>query len=295
MANNPQPPPPTAAQTQNGLALARGILAQFGLPDSLLQFLSNAAITGSTPDELTAMLYETPEFKARFPAIAIRRDKGLPALTPTEYVTYEQTAAQAFRRFNLPLPVAGQGFNQIITELLGNNVGAEELVNDRLTKAWSELEKAPPDVRAAAEQAFGIHGDKVLAGMILDPDKSAPEIQRLADSMMILGTGNAYGFNFTAQRASQLGYTDAASHLQDFQKLSELTPLFRQNVGETQNEAITAEGVGAGAIFNEPGQAASQLNRALEQRKADLSGGAGQVVATQGVVGLKTADRNTDR
>lgn len=279
---------------QSGLLLAQQLLQAFGLPGSLINTIRDAAIAGDSSDELLALLYTTPEFNARFPAIQMRVQAGLPPLTATDYVNYERTAADAFKQYGLPLPIAGPEFNNVITRLLANDVSASELTTDRLAKAWGQLANAPAAVRQAAEATFGIHGDANLAALILDPTIAAPEIQKRSDAMLIAGTGNAqYGFNFTAQRATELARnTDAAAHLADFTKLVDLKPLFVQSVGEEGNPdmAITAEKEGAGAIFGEAG-ADVKIQRALDTRKAEFSGSSGQVVGQQGVLGAGVADR----
>lgn len=286
---------PGAATDTNGLALAQAILAEFDLPTSLLSVISDAAVKGATPDELIAMLYAQPAFQQRFPAIKARADKGLPPITPADYVNYERTFSEAISQYGVPLPRSGGDFHRMVDTLLENDVSAQELVNDRIGKAWSELQKAPAAVRAAGEAAMGIHGDAALLGQILDPTETAPHVQKLADAALIAGTGNSqYGLHFTAQRAQQLADTDLASHLSDFQKLADLAPIFDQQIGETQNAKITAEGAGAGAIAGEAG-ASAQLNRAMEERKAELSGSSGEAVTQGGVLGLHRADTGNDR
>lgn len=280
------PKPPSSVPT-SARSIISSLLDQFGLKS--LADWAWKTYTGAGGGDvglqlIQAELPDTAEFKARFPAIAQRTKAGLPAITPAEYLSYETTLRQAFNAHGLVLPTVGHDFNEMIRGLLVNDVSAAEVVNDRIGKAYSRVATAPVEVRQAAERIWGVHGDAALASLFLSPEHSAPELERLSESMSIAGNASRYGINVDAARAGRLADLGAADQLDRLSTLVQMAPLFRENVSETTD--LTLENQGLAATFNEDATSQQQVTRRLEERKAAFGGGGGPSDSTKGLGGL---------
>jgi hypothetical protein len=229
-----------------------------------------------------AQLPQTAEYKARFPAIDARTKAGLPAITPADYINYENTIRQAFNQYGLHLPTTGSNFNDLITELLTKDISANEVVTDRIGKAFSDVENAPPQVRAAAAQLWGIHGDNALASTFLDPNRSAPQLQKLSEAMQTAGYAQMYGFDITRGRAEDLAALgNTQSGINNLGKIAAMTPLFNRQAGENNNLSLANQGIGA--AFNENATDQTQIEQQLQMRKSMFATGGASPQGQQGV------------
>lgn len=236
-----------------------------------------------------ARLPEQHAFQVRFPAIAQRTKKGLPAISPADYINYETTLRQAFSAHGLPMPDTGPAFNNIVTQLLVNDVSAAEVVNQRIGSAFDRVANAPVEVRQAMQRFYGVNGDGALAAFFLNPNIDAAELDRRAKSAEIAGTAQRFGIDINAERAARLTSLGAADNLGQFASIGRLAPLFAANQGEDPN--LTAANQGVGAAFGEDATSAAQIQRRLAERKALLQGGGGayqqsSMSSTPGVSGL---------
>jgi hypothetical protein len=277
-ATAPPTPPVAAPVDPNGSAKA--ILLQIlGLGNMGLESLADwawntytAAGGGDLGQKLViAELPQQPAFKARFPAISDRVAKGLPAITPADYLNYETTIRQAFSAHGLPLPSTGPQFNDMVHTLLTNDVSAQEVVNQRIGSAFDRVFNAPTEVRQAAEQLFGIHGDSALAAFFLSPEHTAPQLEQLSQQAEIGGTATRFGIDLAPDRLARLQTLGADQQLGQFQKLSQEAPLFDANPGE--DPSLTLANQGVASAFGENATAAQQVQRRLAERKAALGGG----------------------
>ncbi len=268
-------------------ALLTSFLNQFGL--GALADWAWKVYTGAGDPELgmqlvQAQLPDQALFKQRFPAIGERIKKGLPAITPADYINYENTLRQAFVAHGLPFPVTGAPFNNMIAKLLVNDVSAAEVVNQRLGSAFARVANAPIEVREAARRVWGVNGDQALAAFFLDPTISAPELEKMSQTAEVMGTGNRFGIDLDIARSRRLAELGADQNLGKFADLAKLRQLFNENVGETVD--LTLEGEGVGAAFGESDVAEQQVTRRLEERKAAFAGGGGPFESGSGTGGL---------
>lgn len=281
--------PPTAGQ-QNAHAILNELLDGYGLGD--LAAWAWTTYTGAGGGTLGMQVVQdelpnTSQFKARFPAIGQRAHAGLPPITVTDYINYEQGLRQAFISNGIALPITGQGFNDIVNNLLTSDVSLNEVVNDRIGKALSDYAAAPAEVKQAFEQVYGVHGAAALATHILDPKLAAPEIDKLAQAAQFLGTGRHFGIDLGVHDAIALAGQDlgqSGTGQQQFFKLGQLSPLFQANAGESPN--LTAANQGVGFAFGTDAQAALEVERRLAGREAAFAGGGGSAVTSKGAIGL---------
>lgn len=284
---------PSSGVPNNAHAILNDFLANYGLQslgDWAWQTYTAAGGGALGMQVVQAELPNQQAFKARFPAIGQRVQQGLPPITVTDYMNYEQGLRQAFVQNGIALPISGAQFSQIVSGLLVKDVSLSEVVNDRIGKALSGYVNAPAEVKAAYEQVYGIHGASALATQLLDPKLAAPEIDKLAQASQLLGTGRHFGINMSVHQAIALAGQDAGASgtgAQQFFKLGQLTPLFHENAGETTD--LTAAGQGVGFEFGTDAAAAIAVQRRLTERQAAFAGGGGPAVTNSGVVGLGPA------
>lgn len=276
---------------------AHAIINQF-LSDYGLESLGSWAWTQYTNagggqlgmDVVNAELPQQEAFKTRFPAIAARLRAGLPGITPTDYINYENGLRQAFIQNGIALPIGGQDFTNIVSGLLTKDVSLNEVVNDRIGKALSGYAEAPDLVKQAFDQVYGVHGPSALVSKILDPNLTDPHVQKLAQAANLLGTGRRFGIDLGvtgAEALAQLDQGGSGNGAQQFNKLAQINPLFNANTGEDPN--LTAANQGVGFEFGTDAQAAQDVQRRLNEREAAFAGSGGAAVTSTGVIGLGAA------
>lgn len=269
----PAPAAPTAAATTAKTILI-DFLKRFGL-ESLAEWAWSTYTSAGDPDLgmqlVEARLPDQEAYKVRFPAIGDRQKKGLAPITPADYISYETTLRQAFSAHGLPLPTTGASFDSMVSQLLGNDVSAAEVVNQRIGSAFDRVATAPIEVRQAAARLWGVQGDAALAAFFLDPGRSAPELERLSKSFEVAGTAQRFGLDIGAERAGRLADLGANANLDRFAQIGQLDPLFRENVGE--NTDLSAANEGVAAAFGENATSAAMIAQRLARRKAELGGG----------------------
>lgn len=286
----PKPPPATNGVPNDAHAILTQFLSDYGL-DSLgawaWQTYTNAGGGTLGMDVVNAELPQQQAFKSRFPAISARLKAGLPGITPTDYVNYENGLRQALIQNGIALPIGGQDFSNIVSGLLAKDVSLNEVVNDRIGKALAGYSEAPDMVKQAFDQVYGVHGASALVSKILDPKLTDPHVQRLAQAANLLGTGRRFGIDLGvtgAEALAQLDQGQAGNGAQQFNKLAQITPLFQANAGEDPN--LTAANQGVGFEFGTDAQAARDVAARLAERTASFAGSGGAAVTQAGVIGL---------
>lgn len=113
-------------------AVLENILVQYGFKGAALTQLVNWArgeiIAGNSADQVTLDLMQTPQFKQRFPAIGILAGEGI-AVTPAEYISMEQSYAQAEKQAGITPNFASYD------ALIANQVSPSEY-STRLTQGY---------------------------------------------------------------------------------------------------------------------------------------------------------------
>lgn len=283
MAPKPKPKP-----AQRG---ARGLLVDFlnkyglgSLADWAWRTYTQAGGGDLGMQLVEAELPNQQAYKQRFPAIAERVAKGLPAISPEDYINYESTIRQAFSANGLPLPTTGAGFSAIIRRLLINDVSAAEVVNQRIGSAYARVASAPSEVRDAFRRLWGVNGDAAMAAYFLDPQSSAPELERLSKGALVAGTAQRFGIDLNADRSLRLADLNADQNLGRFSELGKLKPLFAENPDERVD--LTLEEQGVGAVFGENAESERAVARRLATRQAETGGGGGFYESGSGAGGI---------
>ena len=219
--------------------LLKQTLIDWGL-SSLLPHLQDYLTKGYDSNTINLALQTTPEWQTRFAGNELRKTKGLPVLTPAQYIATEEQYRQVMQSYGLPAGFydSHDDFNQFI----GNDVSPSEL-STRAQIAHDQYINAPAATKALWQQYYGGAGD-AIAG-ILDPTKATQLIQDQANQVAIGGAAAQQGIAVNQQRAQQFQQhgTTLAQAQNAYQKIALAAPTdqaiatrFGQSFGQTQEE-----------------------------------------------------------
>lgn len=275
----------TAAVGTDAQALISAVLGDYGL-QSLGTWAWDEITSGATSAQMLLDMQQTPQFKTRFPGIAMRQQKGLPAISPADYVNYEDSLAQMQSQYGLP-----QGFltnANTVAEFIGNDVSANE-VQARVQQGYQAVAYAPTEVRAFYAQTFGAAGDGALAAHFLDESKALPLLEQQATAATLGGTAAMGGIQISGQDAmklAQLGVTQNAVQSQTA-NLEQTQDLYQASV--TEQPGMTAGQQGIEAAFGLNSQSTMDVAQRQAQRQADFKGGGSPTSDQYGLEGAGPA------
>jgi hypothetical protein len=176
------------------------MLRSYGLESlapAVLTFLQD----GYTQDQVSVMIQDTPEYKERFSGNDIRRQKGLAALSPRDYLNVEAAYRQILSTYGMPI-----GFYDSPSDFaswIGEDVSPQE-IQSRVTLAVDAANELDDGTLTAFRDWYGV-GATDLAAFFLDRDRAMPHIQKIAKAVQIGGVANRDGLDVTRERAEQLG------------------------------------------------------------------------------------------
>lgn len=170
-----------------------------GLDDAVKSILT----AGDSPDVATLRLQDTPQYKERFKANATRIAKGLPALSPAEYIATERGYISTLREYGLP-----EGFYDDPTDFqkwIAADVSPAEM-KDRASAARQAYVDASPQVKEQWQNLYGLTpGDAVAT--FLDQNTALNLLQKRAQATTIAAE---------AERAFQGRYQLSSQRAEEF-------------------------------------------------------------------------------
>lgn len=237
---------------------------------------------------LIAWFESTPQFQARFPAIAEARANGLGYVpTPRDVRQYEQTAAEIMRNAGMPSWFFDQP--QELQALMGQNISVSEL-EERLGQAWTTVRTTDPSVTQMFSEFFGVDGDAAMAAFFLDPDRTVASIDRAARTAYTAGMGRNVGLSIDRQLADRMATlpNTLAGIWEDLTIVGRMNRpggVFEEGITETRD--LTAEGEGFESVVFGDGEATSAIERRILERQANSRSSLGGAAITQaGVAGV---------
>ena len=267
---------------KNAFAYVQGLLSDYDL-GSLADWAWEQIVDGNSPEMVMQQLRNRSEFKNRFKGMAIRDEKGLPAISPAEYIQYERQAYQLMRAANLPAGFYDE--RDDFAELIGKDVSPSEL-NQRIQNGYLKVTQAPDSVRAQFADWFGRSGDSALAAYFMDPDRALPLLERQAAMAEFGGYGRNFGFNVNinyAEEAARRGI-DAGTAQQGFASLAGEASYYNETISE--NTDLVAEREGIASTFAFDSTSAGLVRGRKERRAAEFGGSAPALLTSQGAIGL---------
>jgi hypothetical protein len=185
------------AQPTSAADLLTNTLKEWGL-STLLPYVKDYLNKGYDSTTVNLYLQDTPQWKQRFAGNEIRKEKGLPVLSPAEYIGAEEQYSNVLKSYGLP-----KGFYDNHTDFvnfIGNDVSPTE-VSERAKVAHDQYVAAPPEQKALWNQYYG-PGD-AIAG-ILDPNVATQVIKDRAAAVGIGGAAATQGIAVSGARAASL-------------------------------------------------------------------------------------------
>jgi hypothetical protein len=161
-----------AVDFSDAAAYIRSTLEQWGL-GTMASVVLGYVQGGDSVDVAVAKLRETNEYKTRFKANEIRRQKGLPALTEAEYLSTEASYRSVMRSYGLP-----EGFYDSYDDFqkfLGEDVSPQEM-RDKVVEASERYIFAPQEDKDQFIRAGLTPGEAIAT--ILDPLVATPLIKQ---------------------------------------------------------------------------------------------------------------------
>ena len=229
----------TGAQ-KDAFAALNQIFSSYGL-GTLAPRIVGFLKEGYSPDTIGLLLQETPEYRQRFAANDARRAKGLPVLSPAEYLATERSYRQIMQAAGLPV-----GFydnqNDFKT-FLENDVSPQE-IQQRVTAAADFINQATPQEKAMYKQWY-TDGDMIA--FALDPKRAAPLVGKAFAASRIGGQAVAHGLDINQSYAEQVANAGF-----DSGQASQAFGVVEQNIANDQKlAALSGESISQQDLMNE--------------------------------------------
>jgi hypothetical protein len=248
------------------------LLNQYGL-GSLHSVLRGLVMGGETdPAQLTLALQNTNEWKTRFAGNEMLRQSGRAVLSIGEYLSAEQSYAQALKQFGLP-----QGFYddpQDFAKWIGNSVSPNEVM--QRAQMWSDIAKRqdPAVKQQLASMGFS---DGDLTAFMMDPARATPLIQQKYQTTLLGAAARRSGVvadNQYLTKLADMGVSEQQA-AQGYGVISEsmgaLTTLAQIYGVDYNQRDFESE------VFESSGEATRKRKRLASQERAAFGGSSGVV------------------
>lgn len=266
---------------QELLAVLRyfGLEGLFADADAIIQQQGPGVLTNQ--DVFISYLRDNPVYKQRFSGNDERRQRGLPELSPSQYVEYERNYRDTLRANGMPL-----GFydsQQDLANFIGRDIGIPEL-NNRIQQGYRRVMNAEPGVVEELKTLYGLNNGEIAA-FFLDDQRTMDAVAQKASAAFIgYQARQQADIALTAQEAEALAQAGVEQQAQaGFEAIQNLQELFRGAPGEDQ---ITREEQ-IGGVFGTSGAAAQRIRQRQARRTAEFAGGGGFAGQGGSVVGLQ--------
>lgn len=173
-------------------------LKEYGL-ESLAPAVLGFIQQGYSQDTINILLQQTDAYKQRFRANEARRQKGLPVLSPAEYLATERAYRQVIAAAGLPVGFYDEPSD--FENFLANDVSPVE-VQERVQAAYEALNAVDPNYRRYFEQWYS-PGD--LVAYMLDADRATAVITRQHRAAAAAASAESAGMSISRDLAETLG------------------------------------------------------------------------------------------
>ena len=228
---------------------------------SLAPKIQEYLVSGYAKDTISLLLADTPEYKQRFAANQARVAKGLPALSPAEYLATEKSYRQIMSAAGLPVGFYDQP--EDFRFLLESDLSPQE-VQSRVKAAQDFVNNAPAEARAAFGQWY-TNGDMVAYA--LDPTRASSAVERAYQTAAAAGYARQQKLDIAQTRAediAKLGLSgDALS--QGFSAVASEAPNATK-LAQIDNQALTTDDLMRETFLNDAGVAEKRKRLASAER-----------------------------
>lgn len=223
-------------------------------------------------DTISVLLQETPEYKQRFSANEARKKKGLPVLSPAEYVATEKAYRDVMA--NAGLPIGFYDSPSDFTQWLELDVSPTE-VKQRVDVAASAVYGAD---KATLDYFRGWYSDGDMIAYMLDQKRAVPIIEQQFRSATIAGAARNQGVTgLSRSTIEELGRTTSLTAEQAQQGLGFVAAEqgTASKLGQIYGSEIDAEDL-VQEVFKGDAGATQKRRKLASKERASFSGSGGQ-------------------
>lgn len=258
-------------QNRDAYASLRSLFNNFGL-GSLAGKIYEYAKQGYGADVISLLLQDTKEYKERFSANEDRVKKGLPVLSPAEYLGAEQSYRQIMQDSGLP-----KGFYDNPADFrnwIAGDVSPTE-VKGRVDLAVANTMQANPDSVKALKQLYGVDQSYITA-YFLDQKKALPLLQKQTQAAQY--GGEALKRGLTLDKGDLEDFVTAGLSLgqvsSGFQAVAEALPNIQAIAARYGESPFTQHELEKDLVqgVNTRGQGETRRKRLASQERALFSG-----------------------
>ena len=260
------------------------LVQRYGLPSTITDFLTEQMIAGESELGIAQKIRARPEYAARFPGMAVRRDLNLPTISESEYIGLERSYRSIMRAANLPANF--HDGPEDFTNLISGDVSAQEF-QQRVGLAESALDTANQDIITQLRDFYDL-SDGDLTAYYLDPKQAQNvfEQRRMYEAAgLSVAATQSIGEGLEVQTAEAL-------QRENIQR-REIQSRLGQRAGLTE-DLLGSEGMSATQVaeaeFGLDVDEATRLRRLREARLAPMMGGGSALTTAKGITGLGAAE-----
>lgn len=198
-------------EREDAKAYLAGLLRQYGLGSLSGEIDRLVNDWGNRTGVIAEKLRSTEPYKVRFKGLTALQSKGVTDVAnEAEYIQLESRYRQAFREAGLQSFLGDAGAQteiDSIAKLAGDFSLSVNEVTDRITDAQRVVADTPQEVRDSLQRYYNVD-PATLVSYVLDPTKTASQVNRLANTAIIGGYGTKAGLNLDLTAAG--GASDLA-------------------------------------------------------------------------------------
>ena len=269
-------------QREAASSFLRGILSQYGLGSLAGNIESLVNDWGTNTEVIAEKLKQTEPYKQRFKGLTSLQQRGVPDVTnEADYLRLETEYRQVFREAGLSSFLGDSGTQteyDAIAKLVGDYSLSVNEVRDRVTDAQRIVAETPQEVRDSFQRYYNVD-PATLTAYVLDPTRTANEINRRANAAIIGGMGQQRGLEFGAgvseRIGSFLGGNENLTATQVEPQLAEIADVQRATgrLAELERATLSAEETALAQLDLDT--AAKEKVKGLQSRERARFGGTG--------------------
>ena len=248
--------------------------AQLTGPNGLATQAWTEMQAGTPSAQILLNIQSSSTFQKMFPGIQTRNTKGLPPITPAEYLSTKDAMTQTLNEAG----ISPSSVN--LDNMIGLDVSPTELSN-RIQQGYLAVSLAPQDVISAMQNYYGVTKGQ-LVQYFTDPTKNGPLLLQQAAAAQIGGAATGSGFmgknaqsttpaisQALALQLAQQGVTYQQAQT-GFGQLATQSQLYNPLPGQGQvrgngGAPYTASQLAEAQFFGGPAEQALQLQAQTEQ------------------------------
>jgi hypothetical protein len=198
---------PTQEERESARAYLRNLLSQYGL-GSLADSVDSIIQDNMDENVIAERLRGTEAYKTRFKGLTQLRAKNITDIANEgEYLRLESNYRRVFREAGMSSFLGDAGSQSefdSIAKLVGDYSLSVDEVQNRVTDAQRIVAETPQEVRDSFQRYYNVD-PATLTAYVLDPTRTANEINKRANAAIIGGLGQQRGLEFGSGVAERIG------------------------------------------------------------------------------------------